>query len=76
MDAVDDALVRVAGAVAVEEFDRQMIERIEVWKAVTDRTRQQRIGFQQTILAHHFEHGGNRVVPFRAQTCKDGVAQR
>src|SRR3954466_7817646 len=47
MNPADDRLARVAAAIALQQLDLHMVERIEIGKAVADRTRQQRIAFQQ-----------------------------
>ena len=43
VDPLHHPLVRVAGAMALQELDLHMVERIEIWKTVPDRARQQRI---------------------------------
>src|SRR6516165_5832367 len=43
VDAMGNALIGIAGAVAVEELDLHMVERIEIGEAVADRACQKRI---------------------------------
>jgi hypothetical protein len=50
MDAGDHATVGVARAVALEELDLDVIERIDVRKTVTDRIRQQGVMLEQRRL--------------------------
>src|SRR6476469_5589717 len=52
MDALDDALVGVAGAVALQELELHVVEGIEVGKAVADGAGEQGIGLQQLGLPH------------------------
>src|SRR5215213_5390553 len=47
MDALDDALVGVAGAVALQQLKLHVIERIDVGKAVADSAGERRVAFQQ-----------------------------
>ena len=67
-DAVDgevDALRRrpssaVAAAVALQQLDLHVVERIEVGEAVADRAREQRVALQQRLLLHDREQGIDR----------------
>ena len=44
MNPGDDILIRVAGTIALQQFNLHVIERIEIRKTVVDRAREQRIG--------------------------------
>jgi hypothetical protein len=81
-DAVDrqvnsgnDVVVGVAGPITFQELDLHVVERIEIGEAVTDRARQERIAFEQGLLAHDRQKCVDHALPFRAQPGKDAVAQ-
>ena len=40
MDAGDDILIRIAGAIALQQLDLHVVERVKIREAVADRTRQ------------------------------------
>ena len=76
VDALDDARVGVAGAVAAQQFDLHVVERIDVGEAVADRARQQRIALQQRLLPVMASTASIERLPFRAQAGEDRSAQR
>src|SRR5262252_7517910 len=49
MDCLHHALVGLAGAMTLQQFDLYMVERIEVGEAVLDRARQQGILLEQCL---------------------------
>ena len=49
----DRAVCRIAGAITPQQLDLHVIERIEIREAVADRARQERVAFEQALLAHN-----------------------
>ena len=64
------------GPVPLQQFDLQMVERIEIGKAVADGARQQRVGLKQRALARYGQQHGNRGLPLLAQAREDLLPQR
>src|SRR5439155_11973664 len=60
MDPGHDILIRVAGAIALQQLDLHVIERIQIGEAVADRARQQRIALEQALLVHDREQRVDR----------------
>src|SRR6185437_11751867 len=75
LDATQDLLVRILRAVFLQQLDLNVIERIEIGKAVADRTLQQRVALQQPLLPHDIEQRPDASVPFAADATKDVFAQ-
>src|SRR5262249_36558397 len=75
VDSLNHALVGIAGAVALEQLDLQVVDGIEIGETVADRPGEQRILLQQDLLLHDGEHRLDRILPFSAESRKDPVAQ-
>jgi phosphatidylserine/phosphatidylglycerophosphate/cardiolipin synthase-like enzyme len=75
VDAALHALVGLAGAVAAQQLDLDVVQRIEVGEAVADRALQQRIEVEQFLLAGDRQQRGDRGLPFGLDAREDGLAQ-
>src|SRR6266571_7941344 len=71
-DAVDrqvnpgnDILRRVTGAVALQQLDLHVVERIEIGKAVADRAGQERVALKQAPLSGDRQQCLDRRLPLR-----------
>jgi hypothetical protein len=71
----NDVVIRVTGAVTFQELDLHVVERVEIGEAVADRARQERVAFEQALLADDRQQCVDDAPPFRPQPGKDPVAQ-
>src|SRR4029453_4542341 len=66
MDALHDLGRGVAGAMAAQQLDLHVVQRVDVGKAVADRGRQQRVGLEQGVLARDRQHRVHPGLPLPA----------
>src|SRR5262249_30114493 len=67
VDAFHRSRVAFAGAVALDQLDLNVMQRVDVGEAVADRAGEQRICFQQGFLPGDRQQDLDRIVPFGAQ---------
>ena len=76
LDALHHAGVGVAGAVAAQQFDLHVVQRIDVGHPAAQRASEQRISFQKLLLACDSAHGIDGRLPLGFQPFEDRAAQR
>ena len=70
VDAALDAGVLAALAVAVQQLDLDVVERVEIGEAVADRALEERIGVEQLVLAGDLEQRRDARLVFGADAPK------
>src|SRR5215211_3218093 len=75
MDGLDDPLVGVAGAVALQQFELHVIERIDIGKTIAKGTGERRVALQQRILLEDRQQRLPRALILVADACEDRLAQ-
>ena len=76
MDRPPHPLVAFSAAVALQQFDLQVVERVEVGEAVADRALEHGVAVEQFGLAHDRQQRVDRGLPLGFEAREDGVAQR
>src|SRR5260370_24976971 len=64
VNAAPHARVRTARAMALDELDLQVIERVEIREAVLDRAREQRVVGEPPLLPSALGQDSRRALPF------------
>jgi hypothetical protein len=75
MDALADARVRLAGAVALQQFDLEQVQGLDIGQAQADRGVERRLPLEQARLAGDREQGIVRALPLVADAPEDRLAQ-
>ena len=71
VDHPQEPFVSLAGAVAAQELDLHVVERIEVGKAVADRARKRRVVGEQLLVSGDRGEPLSRAMPFFRNPCED-----
>ncbi len=71
MDTSHDSRICCAGAMATEELDLNVIERIDIGKPIAYRAREERIAFEQRILLHDRQDRLHGPMPFAVEPIED-----
>src|SRR5712692_2626060 len=75
VDRAQQARVAAAGAVAAQQLDLQVVERVEVGKAVADRARQGRVVGEQLGMPGDRREPAARALPLLRDAAEDFAAQ-
>src|SRR5262249_13449800 len=75
MDALNNALVRLAVPVAFEQFELHVIERVDIGEPVADRTGERRVALEQALLLEDRQQRLDRILPLGAEPREDRLAQ-
>ena len=66
----------MAGAETAQEFDLNVVERIDIGEPVADGPGEKGVGLEQLLLSHDFQYGRNGRVPLRLKARDDLRGER
>src|SRR5262245_27891130 len=75
MDALNNALIRLAVPIALEQFELHVIERIDIREPVADRAGERRVALEQALLLEDRQERLDRILPLGPQPREDRLAQ-
>src|SRR5262245_29727961 len=76
VNALDNAVVRVAVPMPPEQFELDVVKRIDIGKPGPDGAGERGIALQQAFLVEDREQPLDRILPFGAKPCENGLPYR